>query len=77
VRSGRLDAAIDVFDEEPLPPGSDFRRLPNVLTTPHRAAGTYEGRLRQGRIVAEEIQAWLRGSPLAHAVEPYQLRFIA
>lgn len=77
VRSGRLDAAIDVFDEEPLPPGSDFRSLPNVLTTPHRAAGTYEGRLRQGRIVAEEIQAWLRGSPLAHAVEPHQLRFIA
>ena len=56
---------------------SDFRSLPNVLTTPHRAAGTYEGRLRQGRIVAEEIQAWLRGSPLAHAVEPHQLRFIA
>jgi phosphoglycerate dehydrogenase-like enzyme len=28
-------AAIDVFDREPLPERHPFRRLPNVLTTPH------------------------------------------
>ena len=28
-------AAIDVFDEEPLPPGHPFRSLDNVLATPH------------------------------------------
>ncbi len=28
-------AAIDVFDQEPLPPDHPFRRLPNVLATPH------------------------------------------
>jgi len=28
-------AAIDVFDQEPLPPNHPFRRLPNVLATPH------------------------------------------
>ena len=77
VRSGRLDAAIDVFDEEPLPPDSELRTLPNVVVTPHRAAGTHEGRLRQGRIVAEEVHAWARGLPLAHSVDAHCLRLMA
>jgi phosphoglycerate dehydrogenase-like enzyme len=28
-------AAVDVFDQEPLPPEHPFRSLPNVLATPH------------------------------------------
>ena len=28
-------AALDVFDDEPLPPDHPFRRLPNVVATPH------------------------------------------
>jgi phosphoglycerate dehydrogenase-like enzyme len=28
-------AAIDVFDQEPLPAEHPFRRLPSVLATPH------------------------------------------
>jgi phosphoglycerate dehydrogenase-like enzyme len=34
-RRDRPGAAIDVFDEEPLPPDHPFRKLPNVLATPH------------------------------------------
>jgi phosphoglycerate dehydrogenase-like enzyme len=30
-----VGAAIDVFDQEPLPPDHPFRSLPNVLATPH------------------------------------------
>ena len=73
LRSGRLRAAIDVFDEEPLPADSPFRRVPGVLLTPHRAAGTTEGRLRQGRIVADELESFAAGEPLAHAVDRSQL----
>ncbi|WP_144875810.1 hydroxyacid dehydrogenase [Microbacterium sp. 1.5R] len=77
VRSGRLSAAIDVFDEEPLPADSPFRGLPHVLLTPHRAAGTVEGRLRQGRIVADEVTAFAEGRPLVETVDREQLASMA
>ncbi|MEU4569132.1 hydroxyacid dehydrogenase [Micromonospora sp. NPDC023956] len=68
--SGRIDAALDVFDDEPLPVGHPLRSLPNVLLTPHQAAGTVQGRRRQGEIVVDEIVRYATGQPLAHAVTP-------
>jgi phosphoglycerate dehydrogenase-like enzyme len=68
LRTGRLDAAIDVFDSEPLPPDHALRGLPNVLLTPHQAAGTVEGRVRQGTIVLDEIERYRAGQPLRHEV---------
>jgi phosphoglycerate dehydrogenase-like enzyme len=36
LRSGTIaGAAIDVFDQEPLPPDHPFRTAPNLLATPH------------------------------------------
>ncbi|WP_275510437.1 NAD(P)-dependent oxidoreductase, partial [Oenococcus oeni] len=35
-------AALDVFDEEPLPLTSEFYKLDNVLLTPHIASNTKE-----------------------------------
>ena len=66
--SGRLDAAIDVFDAEPLPVDHPFRRLPNVLLTPHQAAGTVECRRRLGASAADEVLRLLAGHPPVHAV---------
>jgi phosphoglycerate dehydrogenase-like enzyme len=76
LRTGRLDAALDVFDEEPLPVDHPFRALPNVLLTPHQAAGTAEGRRRQGDIVVAEIERLTVGRPLEHAVTAGMLRHI-
>jgi phosphoglycerate dehydrogenase-like enzyme len=77
LRRGRLSAAIDVFDEEPFGADSPFRSLPGVLVTPHRAAGTSQGRLRQGRIVADEAEAFAAGLPLVHTVDRDQLSSMA
>ncbi|MBI4280098.1 MAG: D-2-hydroxyacid dehydrogenase family protein [Armatimonadetes bacterium] len=57
-------AALDVFDEEPLPPDHPFRRLPNMVVTPHVGYVTAENyRLFYGQAV-EDIQAFLRGDPI-------------
>ncbi|NUR51674.1 MAG: hypothetical protein HOV71_26415, partial [Hamadaea sp.] len=65
-----VDAALDVFDEEPLPVDHPLRALPNVLLTPHEAGGTLEARRRAGEIVIAEIARFLGGRTLEHEVTP-------
>lgn len=77
VSSGRLDAAMDVFDTEPLEPRDRWTRLPNVLVSPHVAGATRESRARAGRIVLDEIRRHLDGRPLEHAVAPAALARMA
>jgi phosphoglycerate dehydrogenase-like enzyme len=68
LRSGRIHAALDVFDTEPLPPDHPLRTLPNVLLTPHEAAGTAQSRRRAGEIVVAELTRFAAGVPLAHEI---------
>jgi phosphoglycerate dehydrogenase-like enzyme len=66
LRTGRIDAALDVFDEEPLPADSPYRTLANVLLTPHQAAATVECYLEMGEITAGEIERFAAGEPLKY-----------
>ncbi|MEV4263862.1 hydroxyacid dehydrogenase [Kribbella sp. NPDC049584] len=66
LRTGRIDAALDVFDEEPLPADSPYRTLANVLLTPHQAAATVECYLEMGDITADEIERFAADEPLKY-----------
>ena len=57
-------AAIDVFSVEPLPVDHPFRKLDNIVLTPHLGYVTEEGfRNHYGQMV-EGIDAWFKGEPV-------------
>jgi phosphoglycerate dehydrogenase-like enzyme len=56
-------AALDVFADEPPPPGS-LAAHPRVVATPHIGAQTAEAQANAGAMIAEEVLAALRGQPL-------------
>ncbi|MEO7297232.1 MAG: phosphoglycerate dehydrogenase, partial [Verrucomicrobiota bacterium] len=61
-------AALDVFSEEPLPADHPFRKLPNVVLTPHLGASTSEAQVKCGIEVAEIIAAYLLTGEVRNAV---------
>jgi phosphoglycerate dehydrogenase-like enzyme len=77
LRSGRIQAALDVFDEEPLPVDSPFRPLENVILTPHIAGASRQARRRQGQTIVEELQRFLAGEPLRYQVTQAMLATMA
>lgn len=57
---GRLaGAALDVYEDEPLPAGSVLAGVPNLVLTPHIAGVTAESNLRVSRLIADRVSAHL------------------
>ena len=54
-------AALDVFEEEPLPPDHPLTKFKNVVLAPHAASATVETRTRMAEIVAENLIAFYEG----------------
>ena len=77
LQSGRIFAALDVFETEPLPDDSPFRALENAIITPHVAARTRETRARQGQLVVDEIARFLSTGELRYEVTRDMLEFMA
>jgi D-3-phosphoglycerate dehydrogenase len=69
LKSGHVAAAgLDVYEDEPLPAGSELRTLPNVTLTPHLGASTAEAQDAVGVEVAEQIADVLNGGVVRNAV---------
>jgi phosphoglycerate dehydrogenase-like enzyme len=68
--AGRLRAALDVTDVEPLPADRPEWSLPNVLITPHIGGDTFAFADRAPGFVAEQAARHLSGRPLANVVRP-------
>jgi phosphoglycerate dehydrogenase-like enzyme len=66
--SGRLAAALDVTDPEPLPPEHPLWSQPNTVITPHVAARTEDMTANVYRLVAEQLHRFVAGEPVRNQV---------
>ena len=64
-------AALDVFEEEPLPADSPFWDLDNVLITPHTAAVTERLWDRHYQLISENLKRFLQGRSLLYEVDKH------
>jgi phosphoglycerate dehydrogenase-like enzyme len=64
VASGRLSAALDVVDPDPLPADHPLRSLPGALVTPHVGRNTRDVDGRQATLLVEQLRRHLVGEPL-------------
>jgi phosphoglycerate dehydrogenase-like enzyme len=65
---GRISAALDVTDPEPLPAGHPLWKLPNVFLTPH-TGGAVQGLLpRAYRLAGDQVRRFATGAPLINQV---------
>lgn len=68
--AGRLRAALDVVDPEPLPAGHPLWDVPGVFITPHVGGGSATFYPRAKRFVADQLRRFAAGSPLRNTVRP-------
>lgn len=68
LNSGRLHAALDVVDPEPLPTESPLWEAKNLLIASHVAGNTMEFVRIAHQLATEHVAAWTKGEPLANAI---------
>jgi phosphoglycerate dehydrogenase-like enzyme len=66
--SGRIRAALDVTEPEPLPEGHPLWQAPGLLLTPHVGGAIYESRDRAYQVVSEQLARLAVGEPLRNVI---------
>jgi phosphoglycerate dehydrogenase-like enzyme len=68
LHTGRIAAALDVTDPEPLPAGHPLWSAPNLLVTPHVGGASSAMRPRAYRLVREQLERFAAGTPLVNVM---------
>jgi phosphoglycerate dehydrogenase-like enzyme len=66
--SGRIRAALDVTDPEPLPEGHPLWQAPGLLLTPHVGGAVHYYRERAYQVVSEQLARLAAGQPLLNVI---------
>jgi phosphoglycerate dehydrogenase-like enzyme len=73
LQAGRIRAALDVTDPEPLPSDHPLWGLPNVLISPHIAGNSPETTIRAFELAGDQVRRFATGEPLINQVARYLL----
>ncbi|MBE7543483.1 MAG: D-2-hydroxyacid dehydrogenase [Bryobacteraceae bacterium] len=65
-------AVLDVFDQEPLPPGHPFWALDNVLLSPHTADHTATWLTEAMEFFLANFERWYAGQPLHNITRKHE-----
>jgi phosphoglycerate dehydrogenase-like enzyme len=68
LETGRLRAALDVTDPEPLPLGHPLWSAPGLLLSPHVGGNTSAFLPRARRLVAEQVRRYCNGETLLNVI---------
>jgi phosphoglycerate dehydrogenase-like enzyme len=67
LKTKRMKAVLDVFEEEPLPPESELWDMENVIITPHVSGINLPGEICEEFV--GNYERWVKGQPLTGLVE--------
>ncbi|MBS7606133.1 MAG: glyoxylate reductase [Candidatus Bathyarchaeia archaeon] len=71
LKEGRIaGAALDVFEEEPIPMDNPLLKLDNVVLTPHIGSASHETRSKMAEMVADNLIAFFEGRVPPNLVNP-------
>jgi phosphoglycerate dehydrogenase-like enzyme len=70
LQKGRIaGAALDVFENEPLPPDSELWELKNVIISPHISSWSKDYRMRAAEVFCVNLERYLSGKALLHVID--------